>query len=146
MSSRMRYRASAAIALALAASTAFAQGAPQAPPSSKAVVLKGKAPVNEKVLEVKLPKPREGDLSNGIHLIVLEDRLADQVMGRVRLCQSGRLVAGQAYCRGLDRIGAFYKLAVRLSLLCFWVHIPNPPLIFPLSRVKTRPVGNNLGT
>jgi zinc protease len=69
----------AMIALALAATTAHAQGGQQAPPSSKAVVMKGRAPVNEAVLDVKLPKPTEGDLANGIHLIVLEDHRAPQV-------------------------------------------------------------------
>jgi len=59
--------------------SAYAQSAPTAPPSSKAVVMKGKAPVNDKVLDVKLPKPKEGDLANGIHLIVLEDHRAPQV-------------------------------------------------------------------
>lgn len=62
-----------------AAGSARAQGGQPAPPSSKAVVMKGNAPVNEKVLEVKLPKPTEGDLANGIHLIVLEDHRAPQV-------------------------------------------------------------------
>jgi len=41
--------------------------------------MKGKAPVSEKVLDVKLPRPKEGTLANGIHLIVLEDHRAPQV-------------------------------------------------------------------
>ncbi len=65
--------------LALAATAAHAQAGQQAPPSSKAVVMKGRAPVNEAVLNVKLPKPTEGDLANGMHLIVLEDHRAPQV-------------------------------------------------------------------
>lgn len=53
--------------------------APQAPPagpsqSMKGAVLKGKAPVSEEVLQVKLPRPQESDLANGAHLMVLEDR------------------------------------------------------------------------
>jgi zinc protease len=61
--------------------TLRAQAAPgsQQPPSSKAVVMKGKAPVSDKVLSVKLPRPKEGDLPNGIHLMVLEDHRAPQV-------------------------------------------------------------------
>ena len=52
--------------------------APQAPPagqteSLKGVVFKGKAPVSEEVLRVKLPRPQEGTLDNGAHLMVLED-------------------------------------------------------------------------
>jgi zinc protease len=42
-------------------------------------VLKGKAPVNKEVLKVSLPKAQEADLSNGIHLIVIEDHRAPQV-------------------------------------------------------------------
>ncbi len=79
MSSRTKHHATIALALAITAAAVHAQGAPAAPPSSKAVVLKGKAPVNEKVLDVKLPRPKEGDLANGIHLIVLEDHRAPQV-------------------------------------------------------------------
>ncbi len=54
----------------------------QAPPQStksEGTVLKGKAPVNKEVLRVKLPKPVETDLSNGVHLIVLEDHRTPQV-------------------------------------------------------------------
>jgi predicted Zn-dependent peptidase len=69
----------AAVAIACAAAAVQAQGVQTMPPSSKAVVLKGKAPVNEKVLDVKLPKPAEGDLPNGLHLMVLEDHRAPQV-------------------------------------------------------------------
>jgi zinc protease len=79
MSSRRNHTTTLALALAFGAATALAQGAQQAPPSSKAVVMKGRAPVNETVLEVKLPKAKEGDLANGIHLIVLEDHRAPQV-------------------------------------------------------------------
>jgi zinc protease len=57
-----------------------AQGQPgQAPPSPGAVVFKGRAPVSEKLLEVKLPRPQEADLPNGLHVMVLEDRRAAQV-------------------------------------------------------------------
>jgi predicted Zn-dependent peptidase len=52
---------------------------PLAPPSSKAVVLKGKAPVSAQVLQVKLPRPLETDLANGLHLMVLEDHRAPQI-------------------------------------------------------------------
>ena len=43
------------------------------PPPTEGLVKKGKAPVSSEVLKVKLPKPREADLPNGLHLIVLED-------------------------------------------------------------------------
>jgi predicted Zn-dependent peptidase len=58
---------------------AQAPSAPQAPPSSKAVVLKGKAPVADDVLRVKLPRPQVATLANGLQLLVLEDRRVPQI-------------------------------------------------------------------
>lgn len=85
MNTRMRLSAGmvAVILTAPLSPEGFLQGqagpGQQAPPSSKAVVMKGKAPVSDKVLDVKLPRPKEGDLANGIHLIVLEDHRAPQI-------------------------------------------------------------------
>lgn len=67
-----------AVAVAVAIATATA-GAQQPAPTTQAVVMKGKAPVSDKVLGVKLPRPKEGTLPNGLHLIVLEDRRTAQV-------------------------------------------------------------------
>jgi zinc protease len=41
-------------------------------PSSKGLVIKGKAPINKEVLKVKLPKAYETTLANGLQVIVLE--------------------------------------------------------------------------
>jgi len=49
---------------------------PQSPTTAPGTVMKGKAPVNKETLKVKLPKPEETDLSNGVHLMVLEDHRA----------------------------------------------------------------------
>jgi len=49
------------------------------PTTSEGTVLKGKAPVSKELLRVKLPKPVESDLSNGVHLIVLEDHRTPQI-------------------------------------------------------------------
>jgi zinc protease len=59
---------------------AFPQ-APAAPaqPSTTQMVLKKKAPVSNDVLKVKLPRPQEMDLANGLHLMVLEDHRLPQV-------------------------------------------------------------------
>jgi predicted Zn-dependent peptidase len=71
----------AALAVAGAATVLYAQMPPaqQPPPPKEAVVLKGKAPVSTEILRVKLPRPQEADLPNGIHLMVLEDRRAPQI-------------------------------------------------------------------
>ena len=68
------------IAAALVVATPSAQQAgpgQQTPP--KGAVLKGKAPVSKEILKVSLPKSQEADLSNGVHLIVIEDHRAPQV-------------------------------------------------------------------
>jgi zinc protease len=74
-------RGTIALGMAAAATAAIAQTpqAPVTPPSSKAVVLKGKAPVSDELLRVKLPRPQEADLPNGLHLIVLEDRRVPRI-------------------------------------------------------------------
>ena len=54
-------------------------GSQQGPPSSAGLVKKGKAPVSNEVLKVKLPKPQEADLPNGLHLMVLEDHKLPRV-------------------------------------------------------------------
>lgn len=72
-------RATIVLALAAAGTVAAAVQAPLAPPSTKAVVIKGKAPVSDEVLRVELPRPQEADLPNGLHLIVLEDRRVPRI-------------------------------------------------------------------
>lgn len=62
------------ILFVVATVAASAQGPAQQPPSTQGMVLKGKAPISNVVLEVKLPRPLEADLPNGAHLMVLEDR------------------------------------------------------------------------
>jgi zinc protease len=61
----------------------LARGVGQAPAgqasATKGVVLKGKAPVSNEILKVKLPRPQEADLSNGIHLMAIEDHRAPQI-------------------------------------------------------------------
>jgi zinc protease len=55
------------------------QAGSQQKPGGQAVVLKGRAPVSTEILKVKLPRPVEVDLPNGLHLMVLEDRRLPQV-------------------------------------------------------------------
>jgi predicted Zn-dependent peptidase len=62
----------------------------QASPS-KGVILKGKAPVSNEILKVKLPRPNESDLPNGIHLMVIEDHRAPQVSVQMTIQGAGGL-------------------------------------------------------
>ena len=77
-----RHALALAVACAFTAVVAAQQPAMQPPgnPSKAAgTVLKNKAPVTKEVLKVSLPKSQEADLSNGVHLIVIEDHRAPQV-------------------------------------------------------------------
>lgn len=74
---RLVMAAAAGLAATIGAMSPLAQE--QQAPSTKGMVVKGKAPVNETVLQVKLPRPQEADLPNGLHLIVLEDHRAPLV-------------------------------------------------------------------
>jgi zinc protease len=69
MTSQSNRAFAAVVVMALATMLAVAQ-APQ--PSSKGLVIKGKAPISKEVLKVKLPKAFETKLSNGLQVIVLE--------------------------------------------------------------------------
>jgi zinc protease len=60
----------------LLAATVLAQDQPS---PTQGVVKKGKVPVSRDVLKVKLPKPVEADLPNGVHLLVLEDHRLPQI-------------------------------------------------------------------
>ena len=66
---------------------------PQVPggqaPSSQGVVKKGKAPVSTDVLKVKLPRPQEADLANGLHLMVLEDHRLPQITFQISIPGAG---------------------------------------------------------
>ncbi len=80
--------------LALLCATPLAQ-APQGPggqmqaPSTKGVVIKGKAPVSNEILKITLPRPQEADLPNGIHLMVLEDHRAPLVEAQIQISGAG---------------------------------------------------------
>jgi zinc protease len=80
MSRRFRFTPVAIAMFASAATALLAQApaTPQAPPLA-GVIFKNKAPVSDKLLEIRLPRPQEADLSNGLHVMVLEDRRAPQV-------------------------------------------------------------------
>ena len=63
------------------------------------MVLKSKAPVSSELLKVKLPRPQEADLANGLHLIVLEDRRLPQITFQIIIPGAG------GYFDPADKIG-----------------------------------------
>ncbi len=82
---------SAALVMVLAAP---AHGQPpaggQPPPSSSGgLVVKGKAPVSSDVLKVKLPKPQEADLPNGLHVMVLEEHRLPRITFQIIIPGAG---------------------------------------------------------
>ncbi|HKE04097.1 MAG TPA: pitrilysin family protein, partial [Blastocatellia bacterium] len=70
---RIHMALSLAVLLAAPILAQAPSGQQQARPSMKGAVIKGKAPVNKEVLKVKLPKPYETKLGNGLQVLVLED-------------------------------------------------------------------------
>ena len=85
----------AAVALAALCALPLVHAAAQAPPGpaspSKGVVVKGKAPVSNEILKVKLPRPQEADLPNGMHVMVIEDHRAPQVSMQMIIQGAGGL-------------------------------------------------------
>ncbi len=93
-----------AAVFALAAIGLLASAPPQAPaaapqPSATKMVLKGKAPVSNDVLKVKLPRPQEADLANGLHVMVLEDHRLPQITFNLLIGGAG------GYFDPADKIG-----------------------------------------
>jgi zinc protease len=90
--------------ICIAAFTAgtYAQGgmAPQGPASTKGAVIKGKAPVNKNLLRVKLPKPKEATLKNGLKVVVLESNHKLPIFSMEMVIMTGGL-ADPADMRGL---------------------------------------------
>jgi hypothetical protein len=68
---------------------AFSSGWSRFRPAWEWLELKGKAPVSKDALKIKLPKPREADLPNGIHLMVLEDHRLPQISVQVIIPGAG---------------------------------------------------------
>ena len=97
----MRAAIAAAVVLAVTAATPTAGQAPavQQPPPTAGLVKKGKAPVSNEVLKVKLPRPQEADLANGAHLMVLEDHRLPRISMQIIIPGAGGIVDPS------DRIG-----------------------------------------
>jgi zinc protease len=78
----------AAIAAAATLTVAPLRGQ-QAPPSTAGMVIKGKAPVSNELLKVKLPKPQMATLANGLQLMVLEDHRLPRVSFQIIIPGAG---------------------------------------------------------
>jgi len=78
-------------ALALFLALALGQGAirGQTAPAQTAPKFKGKAPVSTEVLKIKLPRAQEAPLSNGVHLMVLEDHRVPSVQFEIIMIGAG---------------------------------------------------------
>src|SRR3954469_18839008 len=81
--------AQATLSLVVAAPLAAQQPGGQQPPPTTQMVLKGKAPVSDQVLKVKLPAPKETNLPNGLRLMVLEDHRVPQVSFQLMIPGAG---------------------------------------------------------
>jgi len=96
--------------LAAFASASYAQQgggtAGQNPTSTKGAVLKGKAPVNKQVLQVKLPAAQEGTLKNGLHVVLLESNHRLPIFSMEMVLMSGGF-SDPADMRGLANMTAF---------------------------------------
>jgi zinc protease len=79
------------LALALFLALAVGQGAVvgQTAPPQAAPKFKGKAPVSTEVLKIKLPRAQEAHLSNGAHLMVLEDHRVPSVQFEIIMIGAG---------------------------------------------------------
>ena len=97
MTRMRRFVIGVAVTIGVATAALVAQAPPPQKPA-EGVVSKGRAPVSDKLLQIKLPRPEETDLPNGIHLMVLQDRRAPQVSVQLSIRGAGGYYdpAGQA--------------------------------------------------
>ena len=108
-------------AIAIAAPGAQAPAGVQQPPSTAGMVVKGKAPVSNEILKVKLPKPQEADLPNGLHLMVLEDhklpRISFQIIirGAGGYFDSPKMVGLSNYTAQMMREGTKTRTSQQIS-------------------------------
>ena len=77
--------------LAMLGRPPVAAQAPEQDPSTttKALVRKGKVPISSDILKIKLPKPSETTLPNGLRLIVLEDHRLPQIVFSLQIPGAG---------------------------------------------------------
>ena len=81
--------AALALAATLTVTPLRGQMAQQGAPSTAGMVIKGKAPVSNEILKVKLPKPQMATLANGLQLMVLEDHRLPRVSFQILIPGAG---------------------------------------------------------
>jgi zinc protease len=112
-----------ALAVAVALSPLAAQTAPgqQGPPPSAGMVIKGKAPVSNDILKVKLPKPQEATLASGLKVMVLEDHRLPRVSFQLLIPGAGgyydppTMVGLSTYTAQMMREGTKSKTSQQIS-------------------------------
>ena len=77
------------VVLAAAALSAVTLAGAEMQGQQQAVKMKGRAPVSTEVLRVKLPRPAEADLPNGLHVMVLEDHRVPMVTFQLQMLGAG---------------------------------------------------------
>ena len=118
----------AKVLIAIVCIGAFAAGvyaqqggsAGQNPTTTKGAILKGKAPVNKNLLTVKLPKPREATLKNGLHVVLLESNHTLRDARKIEGIAAGMgashdhtfELARMELCQRVELFGHFHHLEV----------------------------------
>jgi predicted Zn-dependent peptidase len=90
---------------AFAAAVQAQETAGQNPTSTKGAVIKGKAPVNKQLLQVKLPAAQEATLKNGLHVVLLESNHRLPIFSMEMVVMSGGF-SDPADMRGLANMTA----------------------------------------
>ena len=111
------------LAAGLTATSITGQLAPaqQGPPPSAGMVIKGKAPVSNELLKIKLPKPQEVTLANGLTLMVLEDHRLPRVSFQILIPGAGgyydpaSMVGLSGYTAQMMREGTATKSSQQIS-------------------------------
>jgi len=114
------------IAFALAATLIGARPFGETPsaqqaPSTAGMVIKAKAPVSNDVLKVKLPKPQEAKLANGLHLMVVEDHRLPRISFQIIIPGAGgyydpaSMIGLSGYAAQMMREGTKSKSSQQIS-------------------------------
>jgi predicted Zn-dependent peptidase len=118
----MKLRALALFVVAAGTAATSLQGeASQQPPSTTQMVLKGKAPVSNDVLRVRLPKPQQAVLANGLRLMVIEDRRLPQISWQLIIPGAGGyfdppdLIGVASYTASMMREGTTTRTSPQIS-------------------------------